>query len=53
LIEAGILVRTTDGLRFNPASRQVDRTVNLLQRQLDLMVRLINEMIRDGIVAIE
>ena len=53
LVEAGLLMRTADGVRFDPASRQVDQTVDLLRRQLDLLFRFINEMIRDGIASVK
>lgn len=52
LVEAGALVRIGDGIGFNPAWRQVDATVELLGRQLQLLVRLVNEMLRDGVAVV-
>jgi hypothetical protein len=51
LIEARILMRTAGTrVRFNPASRQVDRVLDLVRRQLDVVIRHTNELIRDGAV---
>jgi hypothetical protein len=53
LIEAGILMRTEDGrLRFDPKARQVGQVMDLLRKQFDLVVRLTNEMLKDGIATL-
>lgn len=51
LIEAGIVLRTSRGrLRFNPDTREVHRVVELVRRQLDVLVRAANDLMRDGVI---
>ena len=49
LVDAGVLVRTDgSGIGFAPGILQQDSTQEMLRRQLDCMVKLTNELLRDG-----
>lgn len=52
LVEAGVLMRTGNGrYRFDPTNREVDRILALIRKQLDVVVRTGNELMRDKIIA--
>jgi hypothetical protein len=52
LVEAGVLMRTGNGrYRFDPTNREVDRILALIRKQLDVVVRAANDLMRDKIIA--
>lgn len=49
LVEAGVLVRRDDrSITFNPDVAQAKNTMELVEKQLDIIRRTTNELIRDG-----
>lgn len=51
LVEAGLLSRSSDGMvGFAPGVLETEATAQLLRRQLEAVVRAMNELIRDGAV---
>lgn len=53
LIESGFLVRSEQGvIGFAPGHLQKEHIPNLIRSQLDSLVRTINDLVRDGTVAI-
>jgi hypothetical protein len=54
LIEAGLLDRSHRGLlRYKPGSIHGEDMLLLVRRQLDVIVRLTNDLLRDGVVAVD
>jgi hypothetical protein len=54
LIEAGLLVRTDRGrLRFPPGFAQLPSVSELVRKQLEALVRVANDLIRDGVISID
>jgi predicted transcriptional regulator len=51
LIEAGFLSRSEGGeISFSPDLRRKEQTDKLLRKQLEALVRLINELLREGVL---
>jgi len=51
LIEAGILMRSSNGrLRYRPGFIQAETVIELLRKQLEALVRIANDLVRDGVV---
>jgi len=49
LVDAGVLIRTDgSGISFAPGILQQDTAQEMFRRQLDCMVKLTNELLRDG-----
>jgi len=48
LVDAGVLARIGGGISFAPGILQQGSTQEMLRRQLDCMVKLTNELLRDG-----
>jgi hypothetical protein len=51
LIEAGFLIRSAGGMiSFAPGILARDSTIDLVRKQLDAVVRVVNELMRDGVL---
>ena len=51
LIEAGILMRASNGrLRYTPGFIDADNATELIRKQLEALVRVANDLMRDGVI---
>lgn len=50
LIEAGVIIRSNRKLRFRPDFVERGDAMGIVRRQLEAIVRLTNDLIRDGVV---